>query len=126
MGVVEDNGLIGIANVSTNMLNAWQQPGDITGIPALTTGSTRNLLTDRYLEDASYLRLKNVSIGYELTKSVLKNGPFQSVRIYGQAENLLTWTKWRGFDPEFDPFSVNDFFTYPNSRVFTLGVDIKL
>ena len=126
LGVVEDNGLIGIANVSTNMLNAWQQPGDITGIPALTTGSTRNLLTDRYLEDASYLRLKNVSIGYELTKSVLKNGPFQSVRIYGQAENLLTWTKWRGFDPEFDPFSVNDFFTYPNSRVFTLGVDIKL
>ncbi|MFD0993127.1 SusC/RagA family TonB-linked outer membrane protein [Tenacibaculum geojense] len=126
LGVVEDPGLIGIANVSSNLLNAWEQPGDITGIPSLASGSTRNLLSDRYLEDSSYLRLKNISIGYELTNSLMKDSPFSSVRLYIQGENLLTWSKWRGFDPEFDPFTTNDFFSFPNSRAFTLGVDLKL
>jgi TonB-linked SusC/RagA family outer membrane protein len=127
LGVAEDPGLINISNVTSELLTAWKQPGDITAIPSLTSGSVRNLLTTRYLEDASYLRLKTLAVGYELKKDVLGNKiPFTSVRIYLQGENLLTWTKWRGFDPEFDPFATNDFFTFPNSRIFTLGVDIKL
>ena len=125
IGVAEDPTLIGILNVSTTLLDAWKNPGDITDIPALSTGATRNFLTDRYLEDASYLRLKNIAIGYELTQSLVKESPFSSIKLFLQGENLLTWTKWRGFDPEFDPFAVNDFFTFPNSRSITLGVDLK-
>ncbi len=126
LGVAEDPGLIGIINATTNLLDAWQQPGDITGIPSLNSGSTRNLLSDRYLEDASYIRLKNIAIGYELTNSLVKKSPFSSVKLYLQGENLLTWSAWRGFDPEFDPFASNDFFSFPNSRIITLGVDLKL
>ncbi len=126
LGVAEDPGLIGIANVTSELLTAWRQPGDITAIPGLQTGSVRNLLTTRYLEDASYLRLKTLSIGYQLSDKVLEKTPFSSIRVYAQGENLFTWTKWRGFDPEFDPFATNDFFTFPNSRIFTFGLDIKL
>ncbi|SNR17088.1 SusC/RagA family TonB-linked outer membrane protein [Tenacibaculum jejuense] len=126
LGVAEDPTLLNIINVTSDLLGAWQQPGDITGIPALNTGSIRNLATTRYLEDASYIRLKNVAIGYELTNSLIKKSPFSSVKLYLQGENLLTWTKWRGFDPEFDPFQANDFFSFPNSRIVTLGVDLKL
>ncbi|TRO67042.1 SusC/RagA family TonB-linked outer membrane protein [Christiangramia sabulilitoris] len=126
LGVAEDPGLIGIANVTQNLLDAWREPGDITAIPSLSSGSTRNLLTDRYLEDASYLRLKNISLGYQLGDKIMDRTPLESVRIYVQGENLFTWTEWRGFDPEFDPFATNDFFTYPNSRIVTFGVDVKL
>lgn len=126
LGVSEDPGLIGIANVTSNLLDAWREPGDITAIPSLSSGSTRNLLTTRYLEDASYLRLKNLSVGYKLSDKVMDNTPLNSVRFYVQGENLFTWTEWRGFDPEFDPFAPNDFFTYPNSRIITFGVDVKL
>ena len=126
LGVAEDPGLISISNVTNSLLDAWREPGDITAIPALNTGSVRNLLTDRYLEDASYLRLKSLAVGYELKGNVIKDTFLESVRVYVQGENLVTWTKWRGFDPEFDPFATNDFFTYPNSRIVTFGVDFKL
>ncbi|MFT4848549.1 MAG: TonB-linked SusC/RagA family outer membrane protein [Sediminicola sp.] len=126
LAVAEDPGLINISNVTSNLVTAWKQPGDITSIPALNTGSVRLLFTDRYIEDASYLRLKTIALGYSLPEKMLGNTPLSSIRIYAQAENLLTWTKWRGFDPEFDPFATNDFFTFPNSRIFTLGLDIKL
>ena len=125
LGVIEDPSLISIANVSEEMLTAWREPGDITSIPSLNTGSVRNLLTDRYLEDSSYLRLKNLAFGYDFNSEIFSDNKIQSIRVYVQGENLLTWTKWRGFDPEFDPYAVNDFFTYPNSRIVTLGVDIK-
>ncbi|WP_299012234.1 SusC/RagA family TonB-linked outer membrane protein [uncultured Polaribacter sp.] len=125
LGVAEDNGLIGIANVTTNLLDAWKEPGDITSIPALTTGGTRLLLTDRYLEDASFVRLKNLQVGYNIPKAFLDKTPFSSVRIYGQGENLITWTKWRGFDPEFSPFANSDFFSFPNGRSATIGIDLK-
>ncbi|WP_298765606.1 TonB-dependent receptor [uncultured Polaribacter sp.] len=125
LGVAEDPTLIGISNVNRTLLDAWKNPGDLTSIPALNTGSTRLLLTDRYIEDASYIRLKNVSFGYQLTKKSLQNTPFDSVRIFAQGENLLTWTKWRGFDPEFDPFANSDFFSFPNGRSVTIGIDLK-
>lgn len=126
LGVVEDPSLIGIANMSTSLLNAWKEPGDVTNIPSLNTGPIRNLLTDRYIEDASYLRLKNITIGYDFAKNFLANKtPFSTLRIYVQGENLLTWTKWQGFDPEFSPFDTSEFFSFPNSKIATLGIDIK-
>jgi TonB-linked SusC/RagA family outer membrane protein len=123
-GVAEDPTLISLANMSSTMNNIWRQPGDVTDIPASNAGSTRNLLTDRYLENASYLRLRNVTLAYNFQPETLDRLPFTNFRIYIQGENLLTWTEWRGFDPEADALRVQDFFNYPTPRIFTLGLDL--
>ena len=124
LGVIEDPTLTSLANSSTELANAWQQPGDITNIPALTTESIRNRSTDRYIEDASYLRLRNITLGYNF-KSHLKEGSLISdLKVFVQAQNLITWSKWRGWDPE-SSFRSSDFFDYPTSKIFSLGVDLK-
>ncbi len=124
-GVSEDPTLISLANMSTTLNNIWTTPGQITDIPAANAGSTRNLLSDRYLENASYLRLRNVTLAYALQSKVLEKIPFSSARIYFQAENLITWTEWRGFDPEADALRVQDFFNYPTPRILTLGLELQ-
>jgi TonB-linked SusC/RagA family outer membrane protein len=124
LGVVEDVSLAGFANQSTSMLNAWTTPGQITDIPAVAFGGVRFQSGDRYLEDASFLRLRNVSISYSLDSEALAKTKFLTgLRVYLQGTNLVTWTKWRGFDPESnDAFG---FFDFPVPRAFTLGFDLN-
>ncbi|GAA0873529.1 TonB-dependent receptor [Gangjinia marincola] len=126
LGVTEDPTLISIANVSTSVLRAWNSPGDITDIPSLDSGATRNLLTDRYLENSSYLRLRNAVFAYNFQPEVAEKLGLNRMRVYAQAENWITFTSWRGFDPEFDPFTPSDFFGYPNARTISFGIDITL
>src|SRR5690606_3386167 len=83
--------------------NAWQNVGDITDVPRV--GSPYGAVdyinsTDRYLEDASFLRLRNVSVGYSFNKQLLERTPFTGVRFFIQGENLLTFSSWRGWDAE--------------------------
>jgi TonB-linked SusC/RagA family outer membrane protein len=112
------------SNQAVQVLDAWQQPGDITAIPDFNSGASRLNATDRYLEDASFLRLRNVSIGYNLTPKTLEKIKFiNGLRVYVQGTNLLTWSKWRGFDPE-STFT-SSFFDYPTPRQFTAGVELK-
>ena len=125
-GVSEDPSLISLANMSTTMNNLWTTPGQVTDVPGLAAGSTRNLLTDRYLENASYLRLRNVTLAYTLQPDVLDKLPIKRARVYVQGENLVTWSAWRGFDPEADALRVQDFFNFPTPRILTLGLDITL
>ncbi|PQJ30828.1 hypothetical protein BST92_02280 [Nonlabens arenilitoris] len=125
LGILEDVSLAGFANQSTSMLDAWQQPGDITDTPSIASGSTRLQLHDRYLEDASYLRLRNVTLSYSLQDNALdKIGFLKGLRVYAQGTNLVTFTKWRGFDPE-STFT-SSFFDYPAVRQYTFGLDITL
>ena len=124
LGVVEDPTLTSLSNSSTSLLEAWQQPGDVTHIPALTTESIRNRLTDRYIEDASYLRLRNITLGYNFKSLLNENSPISNIKIFVQAENLITWSKWRGWDPE-SSFRTSDFFDYPTSKIFTVGLDVN-
>jgi TonB-linked SusC/RagA family outer membrane protein len=124
LGVIEDPGLSSITNSSVSLLNAWQQPGDITDIPSMSTTSVRNLSTDRYIEDASFLRLRNVSFGYNFDDQLPENSFISSLKVYIQGENLLTWSKWRGWDPESN-YRAGDFFDYPTVKIVTLGLDIK-
>ncbi|MBC2838314.1 SusC/RagA family TonB-linked outer membrane protein [Robiginitalea sp. SC105] len=124
-GITEDPTLIGALNTSVALKDIWQEPGDITAIPGVSAGSTRNLLTDRYLENASYLRLRNIILSYRLQQATLDRVPFSSARIYLQAENLVTWSKWRGFDPEASVLLIEEFFTYPTPRILTIGLDIS-
>ncbi|RAJ22074.1 TonB-linked SusC/RagA family outer membrane protein [Gelidibacter algens] len=114
----------------------WQQPGDITDIPRATNdpvaSSQNKRVSSRYIEDGSYLRVKNVTLGYTLNTDVLRKTFFSSIRVYLSAQNLFTFTKYTGLDPEVnyrgDDNSVigTDFFTYPQAQTFTLGVNLKL
>jgi TonB-linked SusC/RagA family outer membrane protein len=121
-GILEDPTLAGFANQSVTMLDAWQNPGDITSVPSVQY-ATRLQVTSRYLEDTSYLRLRNITLGYTIRGSKFNN-VFDSVRLYAQGQNLFTWTKFRGFDPESNDNT--SFFDYPTPRQFTIGVDINL
>ena len=123
LAIIEDAGLASFANQSTTLLNAWTTPGQVTDIPAISFGGLRAIDGDRYLEDASFLRLRNVSLSYSLDSETLAKTKFLSgLRVYVQGTNLITWTKWRGFDPESN--QATGFFDYPVPRTFTLGFDL--
>ena len=125
LAIIEDVGLAGFANMSTTLLDAWTTPGQVTSIPALSFGGLRGRDGDRYLEDASFLRLRNVTFSYDINSDVLKSTKlFKSARIFIQGTNLITWSKWRGFDPE--GIGAGAFFDYPVPKTFTFGLNLTL
>jgi len=113
---------------------SWTGPGTSNQFPILSwTDATNNKQpSTRFLESGSYLRLKNVQLGYTLGNNVLKTLGMSSVRIFASAQNLLTFTKYTGLDPEQYNNSNNgstvqavgiDWGTYPSARVLTLGIN---
>jgi len=118
----ESNGLYTVYNQSRRLLyDRWKKPGDVTDIPRY--GITPQM-DSRFLEDASFLRLKNLTLGYAVPQNWLeKTNFFSSARIYVQGQNLLTFTKFSGIDPE----SSSNIYAaqYPMSRQFTLGIELS-
>ena len=116
----ESNGRFASYNQSRRLLDRWKNPGDVTDIPR---HGVYTEFDSRLLEDASFLRLKNVMIGYSLPDNLLKRTGFlRGIRIYVQGQNLLTFTKFSGLDPE---RSLNVYAAqYPMSRQFTFGLDL--
>ena len=117
----ESNGLYSTYNQSRRILyDGWKQPGDITDIPRY--GVTPQM-DSRFLENASFLRLKNVMLSYSLPSNLLRKSKFfTSARIYVQAQNLFTFTAFTGIDPE---ASGNVYQAqYPMSRQYSMGVDL--
>ena len=116
----ESNGRFMTYNQSKRLLNRWKQPGDITDIPR---HGEYTEFDSRLLEDASFLRLKNLMLSYSLPSGLLKKTGFiRSLRVYAQGQNLLTFTNFSGLDPE----GVANVYAaqYPMSRQFTFGLDI--
>ncbi|MEA1849639.1 SusC/RagA family TonB-linked outer membrane protein [Chryseobacterium sp. MHB01] len=119
-----DVGNIGQYVVGTDLQNAWTTPGQITDIPSLNaTNYAAAANSDRFLRDASYIRLRNAQIGYRLPKSFLSGTFIKDMSITLQGENLFNITKWKGYDPESSRLS--DYYQYPTARLFTLGFDVK-
>ncbi|WP_343306761.1 TonB-dependent receptor [Chitinophaga niabensis] len=93
-------------NASTDLLNRWRKPGDVAALPRLGQNATGNgnlRPSDWWLEDGSYLRLRNITIGYNASGQMLSNitkGTVKSLRIYVAAQNLITLTNYTGYDPE--------------------------
>ncbi|MEG0993669.1 MAG: TonB-dependent receptor [Bacteroidales bacterium] len=117
----ESNGTFTMYNQSAKLLDRWQKPGDITDIPR------HGILTEldsHLLENASFLRLKNLTLSYDLPASILKKTKvIERIRVYGQGQNLLTFTGFTGMDPE---SSQNIYAaTYPLTRQFSLGLEIS-
>ena len=108
-------------NVSSDLLNAWTPQNTITDIPALNAPNYSSI-SDRLLFDASFVRLKSVTFGYNVPKEYLNNTFIKSLKVFVQGENLAVFTKWRGFDPEglgTFPLSI-----YPNPRTVSIGANI--
>lgn len=116
----ESNGRFATYNQSRRLLDRWKEPGDITDIPR------HGVFTEfdsRLLEDASFLRLKNLMVSYSLPASLLKKTVvIRGLRVYAQAQNLFTLTNFSGLDPE----GTNNLYAaqYPMSRQFTFGLDL--
>lgn len=113
----------------------WKEPGDITDIPRATTDgaavSSNNRVSSRFLEDGSYLRIKNVTLGYTFNSELMQRYHISSLRIYASAQNLFTFTNYSGLDPEVnyggnDTAQIGtDFFTFPQARTITFGLNLK-
>ncbi len=113
---------IGQFNVSSDLLNAWTPTNAGSNIPSLTADLAYNSTSDRFLRDASYLRVRNAQIGYTFPQSLLENTFVKRMSVFVQGENLYTWTKWQGYDPESNRGSDQN--QYPSPRAFTLGFDV--
>jgi len=112
-------------NHTTAVLGAWHGEGTSNTIPRTTfndNGSSK--VSSIFVEDASYLRLKNLELGYSL--GALHSGAklgVQNIRVYVSGQNLLTRTKYTGLDPE--STDILDRGTYPQSRAFLFGTNVK-
>ncbi|MEO6232668.1 MAG: TonB-dependent receptor [Ferruginibacter sp.] len=127
-------GMIRFFNAGTQVLNAWTPTNTNTNIPrAISSDPNGNARTStRFLEDGSFLRLKNVLLGYTVPVNFLESnakGIIKNLRIYISAQNLLTFTKYTGFDPEVGNRTPNssltngiDFAVYPQPKAFQAGI----
>jgi TonB-linked SusC/RagA family outer membrane protein len=121
---LQDSNDIGQFNMSTDLQRAWTPDNRITDIPSIfLTNKGQDAASDRYLKDASYLRLRYTSLGYNFTPAMLDKTPFTGIKAFVQAENLLTWTKWRGWDAESN--RSGDQSQYPTSRIFSVGLELQ-
>jgi TonB-linked SusC/RagA family outer membrane protein len=121
-------------NQSAVVLGRWRKEGDVTQTPRATTDVSVNRNnqsnTTRFVEDGSFLRVKNVILGYNVDKKVLEKVKLRSVRLYVQAQNLFTFTNYSGFDPEVNFAGASnttlgtDFYTFPQARTYTVGINV--
>ena len=120
---------IATANYQTDVLSRWTGEGTSNSYPRLTSDDTNGNFTrmsDFYLEDGDYLRFKIVQLGYSLPSSIIGKAGLQKVRLYVSAENLLTLTKYTGFDPEIGGGVMGiDRGYYPQARTFMFGANIQ-
>lgn len=99
----------------------WQKPGDIASTPSPLYGTS---FSSKIIHDASFLRLRDLTLAYTFPKQLLGNSKFLSnARFYVQGSNLFIWTKWRGMDPEAGGSNLN-LSEYPNPRSITMGLDV--
>ncbi|WP_051878178.1 SusC/RagA family TonB-linked outer membrane protein [Chryseobacterium sp. FH1] len=111
-------------NVVSDLLNAWTPTNTNTNVPSLTANNYAAAdFSDRFLVDASYVRLRNFQLGYRVPSSLLTNTFVKDLSITLQGENLVTFSKWKGFDPESNRNL--DVYQYPTPRIITLGFDVK-
>ena len=123
---------LGAVNLPSYMLNRWTGEGSTNRYPKFEVGDATNyVVSDVWVEDASFLRARNVQFGYTLPQKVTKKVFIQRLRVYAQAENLFTLTKYQGCDPEVtggnSAYGTEvgiDRGVYPQSRTFSVGLNL--
>ena len=121
-------GMMDGKNQITDVLRRWRIPGQITDITK--SGEVENLKTStRWLEDGSYLKIKNITLSYNITHPALKKANISRIQPYVTLDNMITFTKYSGYDPEMSQYSSAtnmgiDWGTYPCVRSVVFGVNI--
>jgi TonB-linked SusC/RagA family outer membrane protein len=124
-------------NQLVTIKDRWKEPGDITYVPRHDGINNLFPLSSHYIEDGSYLRIKDLTLGYSLSENLIrKSVVLSAARIYVKFQNLFTLTPYSGFDPEMNYGGVvtqgintvrqgTDFFTYPQPRIYSIGVSLN-
>ncbi|MBC6698359.1 SusC/RagA family TonB-linked outer membrane protein [Hymenobacter puniceus] len=122
---ITESALYGANNGTTRVLNRWTGPGTSNDVPRAIDGdpNTNLRVSSHFVEDGSYARLKNLTFGYTLPQSLMSRISATQVRFYVTAQNLVTLTKYTGYDPEVSPSGI-DLGVYPQARVFMGGLNI--
>lgn len=120
----------GLENQTQAVLNRWRAEGQVTSMPKVTYGDPMGnaRFSDRWIEDGSYLKFKNLTVAYDVP---IKKGIITGIQVYAVAENICTWTKYKGYDPEFsastNPLGYGiDAFMTPQARTFYVGLKLGL
>jgi TonB-linked SusC/RagA family outer membrane protein len=122
---VESHGMFATYGQSRTLLDYWKEPGQLTSIPSPFNPANSNRFDSRLIENASFLRLRNAVLSYDLPQSWARQTRIaQSLRIYIQAQNLFTWSTYSGFDAEQDGYL--DLSAYPAVRTISFGIDLGL
>ena len=108
----------------TNSLRRWQKPGDITDVPRIEINARRASYLDRYLVDASYFAIKNITLGYTLPKTWMAKAGLSNVRVFASVDNLALFTHLDGMDPQYN-FSGGTNYSYAPNKTWTLGLEVK-
>jgi hypothetical protein len=131
--LMELNLMSAINNATTDALRRWTPENTTTDVPKASVGRTRRVST-RWIYDGSFVRLKNLAIGYTVPGSALDRLNIKKFRIYFSAQNILTITDYEGYDPEVNYRSESDtdsnrnlgldYGSYPNAKSYTIGLNI--
>ncbi len=127
---IDTEGMIDFKNQSKSTLKRWKRPGMITDMPR--SGNVENIHnSSRFVEDGSYLRLKTLTLSYNLPASLIQKTILSGLQIFVTGQNLLTFTKYSGYDPEVNAYGANavalgvDYGTYPQSKTIIAGINIS-
>ena len=119
-------------NQLATVLDRYTASNTDGSLPRFNGTHQNNLrMSDRYVEDGTYARIQNISLGYNLPKRLINKIKMTNLRIYGSAQNVVTFTKYSGFDPELGAFNKDIRFmnidngSYPVPRTFTVGVNVE-
>ncbi len=116
------------------ILRRWQKPGDVTDVPKASQISSVDFQEDnsRWLSDGSYLRLKNITLAYNLPTDLVNKFKLRSARVYVQGQNVWTLTGYNGPEPEVSTFGTTDtslgtdFLTFPQMKMYSVGINLGL
>jgi TonB-linked SusC/RagA family outer membrane protein len=132
MRIFTDDGACTWDNKTTNVLARWQKPGDITNMPRMSYDCSAGAdeISSRYIEDGSYVRLSELTLGYTLPQKWANRAYLSNARVFVSGHNLKVWTKYMGYDPDVNSAGSDeniiigtDYYAYPQPRTITIGIN---
>jgi TonB-linked SusC/RagA family outer membrane protein len=131
---IETEGMFDVKNSSAETLRRWKKAGDVTDIPraVFADPDQNSRISSLFIEDGAFLRIRNLTLSYSLNNNMVGNWGITGIRIYATAQNLHTFTDYKGYHPEVNSFGTNaiaqgiDYGTYPQAKVFTIGLNLEL
>lgn len=121
----------GLSNASVNLLERWTPENPSNVYPRANRNADYLHMSDRYLEDGSYVRIKTITLSYDLPEKAVNAIKLSKIKVYVTAQNMFTFTKYTGFDPEVGSFGLDntrlgyDFGSYPSVKTYIIGASIS-